>query len=584
MNNKMCMNKKMRGFTIVELVIVIAVIAILAAVAIPTFASVIRKAQISAKTQNAQNINKILAVDELTDGAPTTMHGVINELLENGVGVEEFDDEGDLILVWNQLDNRVVVLDDELNAVYTYDGEDLPSDKSLIWTVADELPDEQVTSIYLCDDFDESNVVVSAGLDVGNNEDIVGITFNDTDEDNRNITLRSNGSGTAVNVNNRSDSVDMLGLAKSVSTQSSETNQLNYLSIYATLEKLELNSGNVIAKANSSIDTIQIFVAKKDDMEIEATDKGISITGENFTLLIENGAIVGKVLDKNGDDCLMADGDNSENVGEEPENPDTPNLPGGETGEGSDEGGENTEGADEPNIDPYYGFEVFDTSGLDTTTGEEAYLVDYETDDESQKYMSLEKALEYASTNGDEWGYIVLLKNETEDECSNAQYSITISKNIVLDLNGHKLENCESDYSKIIIKNGGHLQVIDTSESGGGEISASCAKNGIEVEKDSRLTVYNGKISGIMSAIYMKEGAVVTIKDGVFENIGSGNTIVLAGASELNISGGTFSIKDATKKWIYVNDSTEKSIITIEGIEFSKDKITSGEHYTLIIK
>ncbi|MBQ7445772.1 MAG: prepilin-type N-terminal cleavage/methylation domain-containing protein [Clostridia bacterium] len=47
------LNKK--GFTIVELVIVIAVIAILAAVLIPTFAKVIEKANDSAALQAARN-------------------------------------------------------------------------------------------------------------------------------------------------------------------------------------------------------------------------------------------------------------------------------------------------------------------------------------------------------------------------------------------------------------------------------------------------------------------------------------------------------------------------------------------------
>lgn len=45
------MKKSRKGFTIVELVIVIAVIAILAAVLIPTFSGLIRKAKISADTQ-----------------------------------------------------------------------------------------------------------------------------------------------------------------------------------------------------------------------------------------------------------------------------------------------------------------------------------------------------------------------------------------------------------------------------------------------------------------------------------------------------------------------------------------------------
>ena len=46
-------NKK--GFTIVELVIVIAVIAILSAVLIPTFGGIVEKAEDSANKQNARN-------------------------------------------------------------------------------------------------------------------------------------------------------------------------------------------------------------------------------------------------------------------------------------------------------------------------------------------------------------------------------------------------------------------------------------------------------------------------------------------------------------------------------------------------
>lgn len=48
-------NNKKRGFTIVELVIVIAVIAILAAVLIPTFSNVIQKANESKALQTARN-------------------------------------------------------------------------------------------------------------------------------------------------------------------------------------------------------------------------------------------------------------------------------------------------------------------------------------------------------------------------------------------------------------------------------------------------------------------------------------------------------------------------------------------------
>ena len=60
------LNKK--GFTIVELVIVIVIVAILAAVLIPTFIGLIRAANTSADIQLVTNLNKALAMQEALDG------------------------------------------------------------------------------------------------------------------------------------------------------------------------------------------------------------------------------------------------------------------------------------------------------------------------------------------------------------------------------------------------------------------------------------------------------------------------------------------------------------------------------------
>ena len=63
------MKNNKKGFTIVELVIVIAVIAILAGVLIPTFAGIVSKANKSAALQEAQSVYKEVYALDLSDGS-----------------------------------------------------------------------------------------------------------------------------------------------------------------------------------------------------------------------------------------------------------------------------------------------------------------------------------------------------------------------------------------------------------------------------------------------------------------------------------------------------------------------------------
>ena len=68
-------NKK--GFTIVELVIVIAVIAILAAVLIPTFTGLVDKANVSADQQAVRQMNTVLAASDAEDDIKTVADAVL---------------------------------------------------------------------------------------------------------------------------------------------------------------------------------------------------------------------------------------------------------------------------------------------------------------------------------------------------------------------------------------------------------------------------------------------------------------------------------------------------------------------------
>lgn len=76
----MANNKK--GFTVMELVIVIAVIAILAAVLIPTFSGIIKKADESAALQEARGILTNYLVEAAENGE--TVDGIYIQVGEEG--------------------------------------------------------------------------------------------------------------------------------------------------------------------------------------------------------------------------------------------------------------------------------------------------------------------------------------------------------------------------------------------------------------------------------------------------------------------------------------------------------------------
>ena len=103
---------KKRGFTIVELVIVIAVIAILAAVLIPTFANIIQKANVANDVALARNMNTILIADEATNGRSTDMYDVLIALEQGGFKLENLNPRADgNVFAWDKANNQIVYLE-----------------------------------------------------------------------------------------------------------------------------------------------------------------------------------------------------------------------------------------------------------------------------------------------------------------------------------------------------------------------------------------------------------------------------------------------------------------------------------------
>ena len=111
-------NKK--GFTIVELVIVIAVIAILAAVLIPTFTNLVKKANVSSDTQLVKNLNTILVAEEAINGAPADFSEVIAIIKANGYIVENLNPTtAGHFVVWESTTNQFLLVDEDFKVVYS---------------------------------------------------------------------------------------------------------------------------------------------------------------------------------------------------------------------------------------------------------------------------------------------------------------------------------------------------------------------------------------------------------------------------------------------------------------------------------
>ena len=111
-------NKK--GFTIVELVIVIAIIAILAAVLIPTFANLVKRSKVSADTQLVRNLNTALVTDSASKGNAkhATMGAALAAAAEAGYDVDRINKSAtDNEILWDSENDLFCYFDAESNKI-----------------------------------------------------------------------------------------------------------------------------------------------------------------------------------------------------------------------------------------------------------------------------------------------------------------------------------------------------------------------------------------------------------------------------------------------------------------------------------
>lgn len=133
------MKKKTQGFTIIELVIVIAIVAILAAVTVTSYTGIIEKANLVHDQQAIRSLNEILAIAAASD-PPATAGDAIGMLSKLGIYGDQLSAHTDgFQYVYNLAENQFYLAKETGDVVYPED-----TDKANLWALYTDDPDDKL--------------------------------------------------------------------------------------------------------------------------------------------------------------------------------------------------------------------------------------------------------------------------------------------------------------------------------------------------------------------------------------------------------------------------------------------------------
>lgn len=256
------MKNSKKGFTLVELIIVVAVIALLAAVLIPTFSSLIQKANQAKDEALVSNLNKAIA---LSTEKYDTVYDVLGAVKENA----GFD-----VAKISASVSEHEILWDSVNYCFVYKTEkgitgipDTQTNKDVkdyqYWQfLSKEIPavENQKYSIYWAGaDLAEANMAV--GFDAGEAKiEKISYARAENAEALENVKIRTNG-GT-LTVNAAKDSVDHYNTADKVDITAVAPHSYHE---YGDVIALVVSTGRVVVNEGATINTI---IAKTTSTEV----------------------------------------------------------------------------------------------------------------------------------------------------------------------------------------------------------------------------------------------------------------------------------------------------------------------------
>ena len=294
-------NKK--GFTIVELVIVIAVVAILAAVLVPTFVSVVKKANESKDTQLVRNLNTALAVDTEV-GKHETMQSALEAAAKAGYDVAKINASAtDNEILWDSKNDCFVYKKDS-GIEYIPNSKTEEATDGDFWKIvadASAAATNEKYNSYVMGAAELSDMTVANGLDVGENTVKGTITFESTET--KTVTIRTNGGTLAVNAPGAT--VNHYGKADKITITAVAGK--SYHEYGEVLGNIELANGRVVMETGSKAAAVKV------NADVEKINAGTAVVSVDTTAsavsVVVPEAVKTAIETKQGDNKITANTD-----------------------------------------------------------------------------------------------------------------------------------------------------------------------------------------------------------------------------------------------------------------------------------
>ena len=285
------MRSNKKGFTIVELVIVIAVIAILAAVLIPTIAGLVKKANVTKDTQLVRNLNTAIMSDKDND---KTMAGALASAAKFGYDIAKINASAvDNEILWDSESNLFCYLNAGKIEYIPESNAEVKENTAIYWIIDDEVNANYST--YLINVAAGSNVTAKHSIDVTACENVsvtyegsatIAVYLNGGDLTVKSGTVKQYGNARYVDVADGADFDSQGSIVADLADIPvlSETEKADYTSV-ATADELKTALANSKAKIilTADITVEDEITASNANVFNVIADTEINLNGHNIT-------------------------------------------------------------------------------------------------------------------------------------------------------------------------------------------------------------------------------------------------------------------------------------------------------------